>query len=149
MDSEEITRLTGSNYPYNYSELPEVASDQHIVNYCSDTRALFAPIAKSFDDEDPRFLVASHIARWADNESLRGDFGNGLCLCLMHDKAFELGLFTLNDQFEIVARLALLKQHCEFSATLESAQGKQIRLATIVPLKEALSEHRKRVSLRP
>jgi predicted restriction endonuclease len=45
---------------------------------------------------DPRFLVASHIARWSDNEALRGHTGNGLCFCLMHDRAFELGLFTLD-----------------------------------------------------
>lgn len=37
---------------------------------------------------DSRFLVGSHIARWIDNEALRGHMGNGLCFCLVHDKAF-------------------------------------------------------------
>lgn len=50
---------------------------------------------------DSHFLIASHIARWADNEEARGKISNGLCLCLMHDKAFELGLFTLNYNLEI------------------------------------------------
>jgi putative restriction endonuclease len=51
--------------------------------------------------EDKSFLVGAHIARWADNPNLRGDLKNGLCLCLMHDKAFENGLFTLTAEHRI------------------------------------------------
>jgi putative restriction endonuclease len=47
------------------------------------------------------FLIGAHIARWTDAVALRGDISNGLCLCLMHDKAFELGLFTLDEMFRI------------------------------------------------
>jgi hypothetical protein len=48
---------------------------------------------------DRRFLVGSHIARWSDHVVLRGDLSNGLSLCLIHDKAFEIGLFTLDSNF--------------------------------------------------
>ena len=47
------------------------------------------------------FLVGAHIARWSDAPSLRGKTSNGLCLCLFHDKAFELGLFTLSANYRI------------------------------------------------
>jgi len=48
------------------------------------------------------FLVGAHIARWSDILELRGDVSNGLCFCLMHDRAFEVGFFTLDDQLRVV-----------------------------------------------
>lgn len=50
---------------------------------------------------DDRFLVGAHVARWADVPSLRGKLCNGICLCLMHDKAFELGLFVLTEDLTV------------------------------------------------
>jgi predicted restriction endonuclease len=40
-------------------------------------------------------LVASHIVPWAANPALRVDPSNGLCLCAMHDRAFDRGLITV------------------------------------------------------
>jgi putative restriction endonuclease len=45
---------------------------------------------------DERFLIGSHIARWSDQEDARGRTDNGLCLCALHDRAFEVGAFTLD-----------------------------------------------------
>jgi len=45
---------------------------------------------------DSQFLIGAHIARWVDAPELRGSLENGLCLCLMHDKAFEVGMFTVS-----------------------------------------------------
>lgn len=97
---------------------------------------------------DERFLVASHIARWSDNEALRGHLGNGLCFCLMHDKAFEIGLFTLNGNFEIVVSPASAAKS-SFIAELKAFEGKQIRLSTVLPMAEALAEHWQRVGQQP
>jgi putative restriction endonuclease len=96
---------------------------------------------------DTRFLVASHIARWSDNKGLRGHLGNGLCLCLMHDKAFEIGLFSINEKFEIVASPKLTGNESPFGAELKAATGQKIRLSEVFPLREALSEHWQRVGL--
>jgi len=96
---------------------------------------------------EPRFLVGSHIARWSDNETLRGNLGNGLCLCLMHDKAFEIGLFTLNDEYLVTINASVTRQPSAFMAALKAGHGKQIRLARILPSKEALAEHRKRFGI--
>ena len=46
-------------------------------------------------------MVGSHIARWADNEELRGNTDNGLCLFLQHNRAFEKGFYTLNSELKL------------------------------------------------
>ena len=96
---------------------------------------------------DHRFLVASHIARWSDNEGLRGILGNGLCFCVLHDKAFELGLFTLDDQFQVFVNPIEQSAESGFLQKLFSHHGNKIKLAETLPLKSALSEHRRRVNI--
>jgi len=91
------------------------------------------------------FLVGSHIARWSDNDSLRGHLSNGLCLCLMHDKAFEIGLFTLDNEYQVIVSSRVADQYSPFVASLKFSQGQRMRLATILPSAEALAEHRLRV----
>ncbi len=96
---------------------------------------------------DARFVVGSHIARWTDNEVLRGHMGNGLCLCLIHDKAFEIGLFTLDDQFRVFVNPNEGNSESPLARELLKLHGKQIRLAKILPLEDALLEHRARVNI--
>ena len=48
-------------------------------------------------------LVASHIKPWSVcTESEKTNPHNGLLLNVFHDKAFDLGYFTINKRFEIV-----------------------------------------------
>lgn len=51
---------------------------------------------------DKRVLVASHIAPWASHESRRLDPRNGICLNALWDKAFDRGLISFSDSFEIL-----------------------------------------------
>lgn len=99
--------------------------------------------------EDPRFLVGSHIARWSDNEELRGQLANGLCLCLMHDKAFELGLFTLDEQYRIFVNTKERRSRSEIFQQILKYHGKKIRLSRVHPSHEALLEHWIRVDIEP
>ncbi len=98
---------------------------------------------------DPRFLIASHIARWSDNEELRGKLGNGLCLCLMHDKAFEIGIFTLDEQYRVFINPK--ERHADSPVVTEllPSHGKQVSLAEELPLDDALLEHWIRVDIEP
>ena len=98
---------------------------------------------------DLRFLVASHIARWSDNELLRGELGNGLCFCLVHDKAFELGLFTLDEHFTVFVNPRERRSKSPISRNLLAHHGQQISLAEIAPLDDALLEHWIRVDIEP
>lgn len=47
----------------------------------------------------PELLVASHIVRWADDPAERMNPENGLVLNALHDRAFEVGLMTISDEF--------------------------------------------------
>lgn len=51
---------------------------------------------------DTRFLVASHIVAWKDDAAIRLHPGNGLCLSVIHDKAFDQHLFSLTDDHRII-----------------------------------------------
>ena len=63
MDSDDITKLTGSAFAYDYYELPHECSDEEITSYCATTREMFAPIARSFDDQkNTEWLVRSYLA---------------------------------------------------------------------------------------
>jgi putative restriction endonuclease len=46
-------------------------------------------------------LVASHIVPRAASPSLRANPRNGLCLCAMHDRAFDRGLITIDAPFAL------------------------------------------------
>lgn len=47
------------------------------------------------------FLVASHIVPWSQDQSIRLDPSNGICLSLIVDRAFEAGYLRIEDDFTI------------------------------------------------
>lgn len=49
----------------------------------------------------PELLVASHIVPWSKDEKNRLNPNNGLCLNLLHDKAFDRGLITITEDYKI------------------------------------------------
>lgn len=49
----------------------------------------------------PQLLTAGHIIPWAQREDLRANPRNGLCLCSLHHDAFDYGLWTVEDSYEI------------------------------------------------
>lgn len=92
---------------------------------------------------DRDFLIASHIARWADNSEKRGETSNGLCLCPIHDKAFELGYFSLDDNFRICVEKKTDHRQI-FKEYISRYIGMTISKGHVQPDREALAEHRKR-----
>src|SRR5215212_2132522 len=49
----------------------------------------------------PSLLTASHIAPWAKDQNNRMNPRNGLCLNVLHHKAFDEGLITITPEFRI------------------------------------------------
>ena len=98
---------------------------------------------------DSRFVVGAHIARWSDNEKLRGQMGNGLCLCLMHDRAFELGLFTLDEHYRVFVNPKEVQSNSCIAQGLVKHNLEQIHLSEVKPLDDALLEHWIRVDIEP
>jgi hypothetical protein len=50
----------------------------------------------------PELLIASHIIPWRDREDLRLNPNNGLCLCALHDRAFDKGFLAIDSGYSIV-----------------------------------------------
>ena len=50
----------------------------------------------------PELLIASHIIPWKDREDLRLNPHNGLCLCALHDKAFDRGFLTIDENYTVI-----------------------------------------------
>ena len=88
---------------------------------------------------------ASHIIPWAENESLRLDPRNGLCLSATYDAAFDRYLITLDDDFRVILSKDL-KDHYS-SASFEDyflkKEGQKIELPNAyLPLQAYLEKHR-------
>jgi putative restriction endonuclease len=49
----------------------------------------------------PSLLAASHIAPWAKDQNNRMNPRNGLCLNILHHKAFDEGLLTITPEFRV------------------------------------------------
>ena len=50
----------------------------------------------------PELLVASHIKPWASDSKNRINPQNGLCLNALHDRAFDLGLIALSNDYRVL-----------------------------------------------
>lgn len=98
---------------------------------------------------DARFLIGAHIARWSDVPALRGELSNGLCLCLMHDKAFEKGLFTLDAKGRVWFNAERADGSDWAMRHIEPCHGEAIRQGDVEPSLQALQHHWNRVRSYP
>lgn len=91
----------------------------------------------------PQLLVASHIIPWATNKETRSDPQNGLCLCSLHDRAFDSGLISLRTTFEIVISSLIKKSKSEFlKFALSQFAGQKIVLPRrFLPRQEYVTWH--------
>lgn len=93
----------------------------------------------------PDLLIASHIKPWSVcNESEKTNPRNGLLLNVFHDKAFDLGYFTINSRFEIVVsskiETYLNNKFCR--EWLKSLSGEEIkRPEKFLPSSEFIEYH--------
>lgn len=49
----------------------------------------------------PQLLVASHIVGWAVDQANRMNPTNGICLCTLHDRAYDTGLLLILEDYRI------------------------------------------------
>ncbi|MES2278566.1 MAG: HNH endonuclease [Bacteroidota bacterium] len=75
-------------------------------------------------------LVASHILKWSENQSNRLNPENGLCLCNIHDKAFEVGFIGISNNYKIILskKLTQIKKVETFEALFKRHENKSIIL---------------------
>lgn len=78
---------------------------------------------------DSRFLVASHIVAWSEDVPNRLNPQNGLCLSVIHDKAFDSHLITLDDQCHVLLTDTIKNTNDDFLKRIfYPLEGKQIEL---------------------
>ncbi len=94
----------------------------------------------------PDLLVAGHIVPWAEAPEERLNPRNGLCLNPLHDRAFERGLMTIDDDFRIVIAERVRDDASPAAAELLlSYHGENLRLPdAFSPDPELLRRHRER-----
>jgi putative restriction endonuclease len=98
----------------------------------------------------PQLLIASHIVPWSLDDKNRLNPCNGLCLSAIHDKAFDLGIITLTDNFVIKVAEGYLSETSTndrfFSTTIIGYDGKSINLPEkFVPEPEFLHYHQNQI----
>lgn len=95
----------------------------------------------------PDLLVASHIVPWNKNEKNRLNPRNGLCLAVLHDKAFDAGIITIEEDMTVkVSRKFAANAGRFFDSALMNFDGKPISLPEkFRPDPAFLSYHRRYV----
>ncbi|MBE0502318.1 MAG: HNH endonuclease [Desulfuromonadales bacterium] len=97
---------------------------------------------------DARLLVASHILPWGNSKEHRLNPHNGLCLSVLHDKAFDRGLLTIRPDLTVAvsSELKKLKKDLFAANTLVSLHGASIHTAEkFRPDREFLEWHNREV----
>lgn len=95
----------------------------------------------------PKLLIASHIMPWRVDATNRLNPRNGLCLSMLHDKAFDAGIITVTEDMTVhVSRKHAVNADHFFNAALLAYDGKPLVLPKkFRPLAEFLSYHRQHV----
>lgn len=95
----------------------------------------------------PKLLVASHIVPWRDDAANRLNPKNGLCLSVLHDKAFDVGIISITENMTVmVSRKQVSKVDQFFDSSLLAYDGKPIALPEkFAPHSEFLAYHRQHI----
>ena len=95
----------------------------------------------------PKLLVASHIVPWRVDATNRLNPRNGICLSIIHDKAFDVGIITIAENMTVnVSRKYVNDTNLFFSSALLAYDGKPIALPKkFPPQAEFLTYHRQNV----
>lgn len=72
------------------------------------------------------FLVASHIVPWSEDQSIRLDPSNGICLSLLVDRAFEKGHLMIEDDLTIRVNWKLVGDDQALRSELGRYDGKKL-----------------------
>ena len=92
----------------------------------------------------PSLLVASHIIPWRCDKSNRVNPRNGLLLSALHDKAFDSGLITVDDDMTVrVSNRYTQSPDSYFTESIQHYHGREIHLPEkFAPNRDFLSYHR-------
>lgn len=92
-------------------------------------------------------LIASHIIPWSINESARSEPENGLCLCSIHDRAFDRGLIAVSEEFQLIVARKIIPSKQRFVRTaLVEFHGQPLQMpGRFLPRQQFLAWHRQNI----
>lgn len=79
----------------------------------------------------PELLNASHIVPWASDEKNRTNPQNGLCLNVIHDRAFDRGFLTITPEYRVLVAASIRsfsKRNSAAQQILSKYHGRRINL---------------------
>lgn len=78
----------------------------------------------------PDLLIASHILKWSENKNERLNPTNGICLCNIHDKAFENGYLGIDSTYKILisSKLNVIKDKETYNALFRRHENHNIKM---------------------
>jgi putative restriction endonuclease len=116
-----LSDLRGIKYPdlikrfaRDVSELPEGKEREAVVKIRINQNFFREMILASYKSRcaicflpETNLLVASHIIPWSLDRSQRMNPRNGICMCVLHDKAFDKGLISISDNYKVLLSLSI------------------------------------------
>ncbi|MXX99610.1 MAG: HNH endonuclease [Chloroflexi bacterium] len=97
----------------------------------------------------PELLVASHIVPWSVDADNRMNPSNGLLLSAIHDRAFDQGIMTIDDDLQVMVSRAVSPTDEFFASVIKVFDGKSLTTpAKFAPNKDFLAYHREQIFVR-
>ena len=94
----------------------------------------------------PELLVGSHIVPWAADAGNRTNPRNGLCLNVLHDKAFDRGLIAVDEENRVLVSSRVRKLGLEQARAVLEVEGAVLRMPRrFLPDPGLLAWHREHV----
>ncbi|MFY9328686.1 MAG: DNA (cytosine-5-)-methyltransferase [Georgfuchsia sp.] len=99
---------------------------------------------------EQKLLVASHIVPWSKDRNNRLNPRNGLCLSVLHDKAFDRGLIGFSDELTVMISGELKRRKDKFiKDVLLPLENQKIYLPSrFLPDLEFIAIHREKIFIR-
>lgn len=97
------------------------------------------------DVDDEPFLRGCHIVPVSEDEKIASNPMNGICLCVLHDVAFEKGLISISNQYEVLVEGSFKPTSSVLAKAISDLNGKKIRMPrNYIPDKSYLKRHREK-----
>ena len=91
-------------------------------------------------------LVAGHIVPWSKDTKNRMNPRNGLCMNALHDKAFDLGFISIDENFQIMVSKKVHDMSRGKTEILLDSDGQKINLPKrFIPDQTFLAYHREKI----
>ncbi|MBN1204175.1 MAG: HNH endonuclease [Myxococcaceae bacterium] len=150
---EEFTGVLGELHDaaisnYSADDVTAVAKRRRLhARFAAQVKANYGTACAMCGITEQDFLVAGHIVAWAEDTKNRLNPANGLCLCVLHDRAFERGYLIIDEGFYIRMNRRI-RPDSPLGKQLKDMDGLRLRLpVSHPPAPDLLKRHRDRFPL--